>query len=83
MGGLEPVISEKLLDTHYSKHHKTYVNNYNKLAEKAHIALSAGKVDEFLELSNQVKFNGGGHANHEFFWESLAPIEQGAGVLPT
>ena len=82
MGALEPVISKQLLDLHYSKHHKTYVTNYNKLAREAHEALSNGKINQFIELSNQVKFHGGGHANHEFFWESLAPIGKGGGELP-
>ena len=29
IGALEPVISGHLLDFHYSKHHRTYVNQLN------------------------------------------------------
>ena len=29
-----------------------------------------------------IKFNGGGHINHELFWESLAPPSEGGGALP-
>lgn len=29
MGALEPVISGHLMDFHYGKHHRTYVNNLN------------------------------------------------------
>lgn len=29
INGLEPVISAKLLDFHYNKHHKAYVDNLN------------------------------------------------------
>ena len=33
MGALEPVVSGHLMDFHYSKHHRTYVNNLNNLIE--------------------------------------------------
>ncbi len=32
-GALEPVVSGHLMDFHYSKHHRTYVNNLNTLLE--------------------------------------------------
>ena len=31
-GALEPVISGHLMDYHFSKHHRAYVNNLNTLA---------------------------------------------------
>ena len=33
MAALEPVVSGHLMDFHYGKHHRTYVNNLNKLIE--------------------------------------------------
>ena len=27
-----------------------------------------------MEVSKAIKFNGGGHLNHEFFWDSLCPV---------
>ena len=82
IGGLEPVISGHLMDYHYGRHHRTYVNNLNGLLEKAGEALNTGKQEEYIKLCNAIKFNGGGHLNHEFFWETLAPIKEGGGALP-
>ena len=82
LGDLEPVISGHLMDFHYGKHHRTYVNNLNALQEKAQEALATGKVQEYMQLLQAIKFNGGGHLNHEFFWDTLAPIKEGGGVLP-
>ena len=33
INGLEPVISQHLMEFHYGKHHQTYVNNLNGLLE--------------------------------------------------
>ena len=82
IGSLEPVISGHLMEFHYGKHHRTYVNNLNIFSEKSAEALARGDIKTYIELSNLVKFNGGGHLNHEFFWESLAPIKEGGGALP-
>jgi Fe-Mn family superoxide dismutase len=35
IGALEPVISGKLMEFHYGKHHRTYVNNLNTLMGEA------------------------------------------------
>ena len=43
INGLEPVISQKLMEFHYGKHHQTYVNNLNGLYEKAADALENGQ----------------------------------------
>lgn len=82
MGALEPVVSGHLMEFHYGKHHRTYVNNLNKLNEQSHEALAKGDIKKYIDLSNAIKFNGGGHVNHEFFWETLAPLKEGGGVTP-
>jgi Fe-Mn family superoxide dismutase len=80
--GLEPVISKNLMEYHYGKHHQTYVNNLNGLYVKSNEALAKNDHQGFVDISQAIKFNGGGHLNHEFFWESLAPIGSGGGDLP-
>ena len=82
LGALEPVVSGHLMEFHYGKHHRAYVNNLNNLNVQSAEALATGDVKKYIELANAVKFNGGGHLNHEFFWDSLAPIKEGGGVLP-
>ena len=39
---LEPVISAEIMQIHHSKHHQTYVNNYNVAEEKLADAVSKG-----------------------------------------
>ena len=42
INGLEPVISQRLMEFHYGKHHLTYVNNLNNLQQSAADALESG-----------------------------------------
>ena len=39
---LEPVISAEIMQLHHSKHHQTYVNNYNVAQEKLADAVAKG-----------------------------------------
>lgn len=72
---LEPHIDTLTMQIHHGKHHQAYVDNLNKAiagTEHEHKSLeelvaNAGKI------SAAVRNNGGGHWNHTFFWESLAP----------
>ena len=40
---LEPVITAEIMQLHHSKHHQTYVNNYNVASEKLAEAVEKGK----------------------------------------
>ena len=71
IGALEPVMSGQLLDFHYGKHHRTYVNNLNQLLEQQAEAMYRGDLKLQISLEKKLQFNGGGHFNHEFFWDSL------------
>ena len=36
LNALEPYISEQTMSYHYSKHHKAYIDNLNKLINRLH-----------------------------------------------
>jgi len=79
---LEPHIDTLTMQIHHDKHHQAYVDNLNKA-----IAGSDNETKSLEDLvkkagsiSPAVRNNGGGHWNHTFFWESLAP---NAGGTPT
>ena len=77
---LEPYIDTLTMQIHHGKHHQAYVDNLNKaIAGTEHenksleeLVANAGKI------SGPVRNNGGGHWNHSFFWETLAPNAGGA-----
>jgi superoxide dismutase, Fe-Mn family len=72
---LEPHIDTLTMQIHHGKHHQAYVDNLNKaIAGTAHEALSIeALIAQAGSISAAVRNNGGGHWNHTFFWESLAP----------
>ena len=67
---------------HYNKHAKSYVDNFNSLLDKSDAARTSGDFKTYTELTRLLKFNGGGHINHEFFWQSLSPKSEKGGKLP-
>lgn len=79
---LEPHIDALTMQIHHGKHHQAYVDNLNKaIAGTPHENKS---LEELVKaagtISPAVRNNGGGHWNHSFFWELLAP---NAGGQPT
>jgi Fe-Mn family superoxide dismutase len=76
---LEPHIDTTTMQIHHGKHHQAYVDNLNKAIAGTpnenksleELVASAGSI------SPAVRNNGGGHWNHTFFWESLAPNSGG------
>ncbi len=84
---LEPHIDTLTMEIHHGRHHKAYVDNVNKALE-GQTALAAKPIDKLLREISQVPNNirqavinnGGGHANHTLFWESMGP---GGGGAPT
>ena len=76
---LEPAIDSTTMEIHYSKHHKAYVDNLNAQI-KTFPELDKLKIEEvqaqISKYNPAVRNNGGGHFNHTFFWESLAPVKK-------
>ena len=73
---LAPAISAETMELHHGKHHKAYVDNLNKAV--AADANAQGKTLEDLvanagTYAPAIRNNAGGHWNHKFFWESMAP----------
>jgi Fe-Mn family superoxide dismutase len=79
---LEPHIDALTMQIHHGKHHQAYVDNLNKaIAGTPHENKSLEElVKSAGAISPAVRNNGGGHWNHSFFWELLAP---NAGGQPT
>jgi Fe-Mn family superoxide dismutase len=77
---LEPHIDTLTMQIHHGKHHQAYVDNLNKaIAGTEHESKTLEQlVDHAGSISAAVRNNGGGHWNHSFFWESLAPNAGGA-----
>lgn len=78
---LEPHIDARTMEIHHDKHHAAYVAGLNAALEKApdlakhpleHVLAGLPSVaDESVRTA--LRNHGGGHWNHTFFWETLAP----------
>lgn len=77
---LEPHIDEQTIRIHHDKHHQAYVNNLNAALE-GQASLQSKSLEDLLSnldsvpenIRTAVRNNGGGHHNHTFFWEIMAP----------
>jgi Fe-Mn family superoxide dismutase len=77
---LEPHIDSTTMQIHHGKHHQAYVDNLNKAV--AGTPNENKSIEELVAaagtISPAVRNNGGGHWNHSFFWQILAPNAGGA-----
>ena len=78
-GALEPHIDEATMRVHHDKHHQAYVDKVNAALEGTDFA-DKPIEDVIANLSQvaddkrgPVRNNGGGHLNHNLFWESMSP----------
>jgi len=76
---LEPHIDAQTMEIHHDKHHGAYVTNLNAALEGTEwmdrpIESVLASLDVIPEdKRTAVRNNGGGHANHTFFWEIMGP----------
>jgi superoxide dismutase, Fe-Mn family len=75
---LEPHMSRETLEYHYGKHHKTYVDNANKLIVGTEFE-NASLEDAVKKSSGKLFNNVAQIWNHNFFWESLTPKQSAPG----
>ena len=83
---LEPYIDEQTMRIHHTKHHQAYIDKLNGAIKGT--KFENMDVNELLKKLNEVPENirtavrnhGGGHSNHTFFWQIMAPK---AGGNPT
>lgn len=68
---LEPHISRETIDYHYGKHHQTYVDTLNKLADDNG---QKSSLPDIIKSSEGELFNNAAQVwNHDFYWHGLSP----------
>ena len=83
---LEPYIDEQTMTIHHTKHHQAYIDKLNGAVkgtkfENIDVNEILKKISEVPEnIRMAVRNHGGGHSNHSFFWQVMAPK---AGGMPT
>jgi Fe-Mn family superoxide dismutase len=75
---LEPIIDTKTMEIHHGKHHQAYIDKLNEVLEKNPSVKFEGIEDLLKNINNlpkdiqdTVRNNGGGHFNHNLFWNTL------------
>ncbi len=81
---LEPHFDAQTMEIHHTKHHQTYIDKVNAALEGLPQA-DQPILEVIADLEaipegkrTAVRNNGGGHANHSFFWTILSPSGGGA-----
>ena len=86
---LEPYFDAETMHLHHDKHHQAYVNNLNA-AVAAHPELAGKTAEELVaglsawpeSVRTAVRNQGGGHANHSFWWPTLDKAKSGSTAMP-
>jgi len=76
---LENVIDAMTMEIHYSKHASTYAKNLKEAATAESVDVSKPLEDLLVKVSkysSKIRNNGGGHYNHELFWQCMRPKKE-------
>ena len=75
LNALEPFISARTMEFHYTKHHQAYVDNLNKLIDNtpfAQMTLEEIIIQTADKSESQAIYNNAAQVwNHTFFWNSM------------
>ena len=73
---LENVIDATTMEIHYSKHAAAYSKNVTDAAAAEGVDITKPLEDVLAKIStytSKMRNNGGGHYNHEMFWQCMRP----------
>jgi superoxide dismutase, Fe-Mn family len=77
---LENVIDATTMEIHYSKHAAAYSKNVTDAAAAEGVDITKPLEDVLSKISTytpKMRNNGGGHYNHEMFWQCMRPKQEG------
>lgn len=78
---LEPVIDAMTMEIHYTKHAAAYTKNLADACVAEKVNTNAVALEQLLgnisKYSVKMRNNGGGHYNHELFWQCMQPGANG------
>ena len=84
LDALEPHLDARTMEIHHVKHHQAYVDNLNKALESYPELQRLTPEELVVQLSTvpeaartAVRNNAGGHLNHSWYWEWMAPKAAG------
>ncbi len=77
---LENVIDSMTMEIHYSKHAAAYAKNLKEAAVVEKVDTNnplENVLTRISAYSTKMRNNGGGHYNHELFWQCMQPKKEG------
>src|SRR5690554_3904804 len=75
-GALEPHIDAMTMEIHYTRHAAGYANNLSDAAAEENVDMEKPLEEVLMNISKystKMRNNGGGHFNHELFWNIMSP----------